>query len=238
VTLLNGTVRHIRNVVYVPGIKKNLISVSTITDQNLKVEFFKNYCIVKDLLNHFQTTTTRVRAGGLYKLDVTSTTHHALTSIAMPTDILWNQRYGHINHLDLLLLQKNNMVEGLPMLKNEKVACDGCALGKMHRDEFPSNLDKKKRDVLDLVHTDICGPMQTRSLEGAFYFLLVIDDCTRYTWVYFLRQKIDVFKYFKEFKTMVEKQTGKSIKILRSYQGREYKSGDFNKYCKDNGIVQ
>jgi hypothetical protein len=53
VTLPNGTVHHIRNVVYVPGIKKNLISVSTITDQNLKVEFFKNYCIVKDLLDHF-----------------------------------------------------------------------------------------------------------------------------------------------------------------------------------------
>jgi hypothetical protein len=53
VTLLNGIVRHIRNVVYVPRIKKNLIFVSTITDQNLKVEFFKNYFIVKDLLNHF-----------------------------------------------------------------------------------------------------------------------------------------------------------------------------------------
>ena len=52
-TLPNGTVRHIRNVVYVLGIKKNLISMSTITDQNLKVEFFKNYCIVKDLLDHF-----------------------------------------------------------------------------------------------------------------------------------------------------------------------------------------
>jgi hypothetical protein len=62
------------------------------------------------------------------------------------------------------LLQKNNMVELLPMLKNEKVACDGCALGKMHKDEFPPNPDKKKRDVLDLVHTDVCGPMQTRSL--------------------------------------------------------------------------
>jgi hypothetical protein len=51
------------------------------------------------------------------------------------------------------------MVEGLPMLKNEKVAYDGCALRKMHRDEFSSNPDKKKRDVLDLVHIDVCGPM-------------------------------------------------------------------------------
>jgi hypothetical protein len=106
VTLLNGTVRHIRNVVYVPGIKKNLISVSTITDQNLKVEFFKNYCIVKDLLDQYRTVAMGVRAGGLYKLDVTSKEHHALTSATMPTESLWHQRYGHINHHDLLLLQK------------------------------------------------------------------------------------------------------------------------------------
>jgi hypothetical protein len=130
------------------------------------------------------------------------------------------------------------MVEGLPMLKNGNVVCDGCALGKMHKDEFPSNLDRKNRDVLDLVHTDVCGPMQTKSLRGAFYFLLFIDDCMLYTWVYFLRIKNYVFKYFKEFKTMVEKKTEKSIKILRSYQGGEYKLGDFNKYFKDHGIVQ
>jgi hypothetical protein len=130
------------------------------------------------------------------------------------------------------------MVEGLLMLKNQNVAFDGCALGKMHIDKFPSNPDRKKRDVLDLVHTDVCGPMQTRSLGGAFYFMLFIDDCTRYTWVYFLRRKSNVFDYFKEFRTMVEKNTGKSIKILHSNQGGEYKSGDFIKYCKDLGIVQ
>jgi hypothetical protein len=237
VTLSNGIVRHIRNVVYVPGIKKTLISMSTITDKNLKVEFFKNYCIVKDVLDQYRTVTTRFRAGGLYMLDVTSKEYHALTSATMSTESLWHQRYGYINHTDLLLLQKNNMVEGLPMLKNGIVSCEGCALGKMHRDEFPSNPDKKKRDVLDLVHTDVCRPMQTRSLGGAFYFLLFIDDCMRYTWVYFFRRKNDVFEYFKEFRTMVEKQTGKSIKILCSDQGGEYKSRDFIKYCKYHGIV-
>jgi hypothetical protein len=103
-TLLNGIVRHIQNVVYVTGIKKKMIFVSTITDQDLKVEFFKYYCIVKDLLDHFKTVATRVREGGLYKLDVTNKAHHALTSATMPTDILWHQRYGHINHPNLLLL--------------------------------------------------------------------------------------------------------------------------------------
>jgi hypothetical protein len=181
--LPNGTVHHIRNI----------------------PEFFKYYCIEKDLLDHFKTVVMGVRAGGLYKLDVTSKSHHTLTFATMPTEILWHQRYGHNNQPDSLLLKKKNMVEGLPMLKNEKVACDGCALGKIHRDEFPSNPDRKKRDVLDLVHTYVCGPMKIRSLEGAFYFLLFINVYMRYTWVDFLRRKRDVFEYFKKFRTMVEK---------------------------------
>jgi transposase InsO family protein len=130
------------------------------------------------------------------------------------------------------------MVEGLPLLKNEYSTCEGCALGKMHREEFPTHTDKRKRDILELVHTNVCGPMQTRSLGGAYYFLIFIDDCTKYTWVYFMRKKSDVFEYFKEFKNMVEKQTGKYIKILRSDQGGEYTSGAFIKYCKSHGIVQ
>jgi hypothetical protein len=85
VTFPNGTVRHIHNVLYVPGIKKKLISVSTITDQNLKVEFFKTYCIVKDFLDHYRIVATGVRVGGLYKIDVTNKNHQALIFATMPT---------------------------------------------------------------------------------------------------------------------------------------------------------
>jgi hypothetical protein len=60
------------------------------------------------------------------------------------------------------------MVEGLSILKNENVSCEGCALGKMHIDKLPSNLDRKKRDLLAIVHIDVFGPMQTRYLGGVF----------------------------------------------------------------------
>ena len=126
--------------------------MSTITNQNLKVEFFKTHCIVKDLQDHYKTVALGVRIGGLYKLDVMRKNHQDLTSATMPTKNLWHQRYGHINYHDLLLLQKQSMVEGLPMLKNEYVSYEGCALEKMHRDEFPSNLDRRKKDVLELIH--------------------------------------------------------------------------------------
>ena len=75
-------------------------------------------------------------------------------------------------------------------------------------------------------------------LQGESYFLTFIDDRSRYTWVYFIKRKGDVFEYFKEFKTMIEKQIERCIKILRSNNGGEYVSRDFKKYCKENGILQ
>ena len=78
--------------------------------------------------------------------------------------------------------------------------------------------------------------MQTISLGGAWYFLIFIDDRSRFTWAYFIRRKNDVFKYFKEFRVKVEKQTGKYIKILRPDQGGEYTFGAFRRYCRENGI--
>jgi transposase InsO family protein len=156
----------------------------------------------------------------------------------MTIEVLWPQRYVHLNYHDLLLLQNQGMVEGLPVLKTEHSTCEGCALGKMHREKIPIHMDKRKIDILELAHTYVCGLMQTRSLGGDYYFLIFIDDCTKYTWVYFIRKKSDVFEYFKEFKTMVEKKTRKYINILRLDQGGEYTSGAFIKYYKAHGIVQ
>lgn len=74
-------------------------------------------------------------------------------------------------------------------------------------------------------------------LVGAWYFIIFVHDRSRYTWNYFKRNKSYIVEYFKELKSMVEKQTGNCIKILRSNQGREYKSVEFNQYCKGNGIL-
>lgn len=168
-TLPNGSVNCIHNVMYVLRINKNLIFMSTITDQNLKVKFFKTHCMVKDLLDHCKPVSLGVRVGGLYKIDITRKTHQEFSSIAISIESLWHQRYGHMNYHDLLLSQKQSMVEGIPMLKNEYTICEGCALGNIHKDEFPFNSDRRRIDLLELLHSNVCGPMQTRSLGGAYY---------------------------------------------------------------------
>jgi hypothetical protein len=86
------------------------------------------------------------------------------------------------------------------------------------------SLPIKPKKHLELVHTDLCGPMQTDSIGGSFYFLTFIDDFSRKIWIYFLRHKSETFEKFKEFKAEAEKQSGKYIKALRLDGGGEYDS--------------
>lgn len=89
-----------------PDITKNLISVSMITVQDLKVEFLKSNCYIKDLLNGMKKIATGIRIGGLYKLDVRPALVQELTTASLTTEELWHQIFGHINYNDLTLLQR------------------------------------------------------------------------------------------------------------------------------------
>lgn len=125
VKLPSGDIKHLKNVLYVLGIKKNLISVSMITDQDMQVQFFKNGCVIQD--SKLETVATGVRVGNLYRLDARSIPQQAMVAATSTTENLWHQRFGHINLQDLILLKNKGMVDGLPPLHNVKLECDGCA---------------------------------------------------------------------------------------------------------------
>lgn len=93
----------------------------------------------------------------------------------------WHKRLGHLNDRSLRLLEDQEMVHGLPYLEKNIVICEGCMLGKQHRESFLSESTWIAQFPLELVHTDICGPMQTKSIFGNKYFLLFTDDYTRMT---------------------------------------------------------
>ncbi|KAG8492727.1 hypothetical protein CXB51_010487 [Gossypium anomalum] len=109
-------------------------------------------------------------------------------------------------------------------------------MGKQARLPFPTNTTWRASSKLELVHSDVCGPMRTESLSGNRYFILFIDDCTRYCWVYFLKHKSEVAQVFIKFKAAVETETGCKIKTIRSDNGTEYTSAQFQALCKDAGI--
>ena len=111
--------------------------------------------------------------------------------------------------------------------------CEPCTKGKHHRSPIPTDGAKKP---LDLIHTDVSGKLNAKSLGGAEYFLTFIDDKTRLTWVYLLKRKDEVFQRFVEWKAMVENSGGGKLKVLRSDNGGEYTAKQFQEYLKAEGV--
>ena len=114
----------------------------------------------------------------------------------------------------------------LEIIKPTNVICKHCQHGKQVKVEFKIN-EYSTTKPLEIVHTDLCGPMRTKGLEGELYFMLLIDDYTRMTWVCFHKKKLEAFNYFKIFKEMVENETDLKIKTLRSNNGGEFTSNEF-----------
>jgi hypothetical protein len=98
----------------------------------------------------------------------------------------------------------------------------GCAQGKNIKNPFPES--DSKAGVLELIHSNVCGPIPSTSLSGYVYYVSFIDDYSRKTWAYFLKSKDEVFEKFKEFKALIENLSKRKIKILRSDNGGEYTS--------------
>ncbi|KAL0445260.1 UNVERIFIED_CONTAM: Transposon Ty1-BL Gag-Pol polyprotein [Sesamum latifolium] len=91
--------------------------------------------------------------------------------------------------------------------------------------------------LLDLIHTDVCGPLNTQARGGYSYFVTFIDDYSRYRYVYLMRYKSEAFDRFKEYRLEVENQNGRKIKALWWDRGGGYLSGEFVDYLKENGIL-
>ena len=125
----------------------------------------------------------------------------------------------------------------LPELKSINLdICERYILGNQKRVSFLKTGRTPKAGKLELIHTDLWGPSPIASLGGSRYYITFIDDSSRKVWVYFLKNKSDVFESFKKWKAMVETETDLKVKCLRSKNGGEYIDGGFNEYCATHGI--
>ena len=172
----------------------------------------------------------KVLTGSISSCNFTSASTKSLSSLN-----LWHLRLGHLNNQDVKKL--SSMVKGLVVNKKDvPTDCEGCFLGKQSRLPFPKKSSGKKERILDLVHSDVCGPMNIPSIGGSNYFTTFIDDHSNYTWVYFLKRKSDVGDVFVEWLTMTENVTEKRLKEFRSDNGGEYVAHYFTDICKERGI--
>ncbi|PKA47383.1 Retrovirus-related Pol polyprotein from transposon TNT 1-94 [Apostasia shenzhenica] len=223
------------NVLLVPSLSANLLSVGQLLEHGYKLNFHINSCEIFDKSNSF-IANVRMTSKRSFPLELKCSSANAFQVESETVTGLWHRRFGHLNVLGLKMLKDKNLVEGLPEIEVEQRICEPCVFGKHARNPFPQQGSWKAKQPLQLIHTDLCGKMSTESLGNCFYFLTFIDDYSRYTWVYFLKSKSESFKYFKEFKALVEKMSGFKIQNLRSDRGGEFNSFEFNEYCKIEGI--
>ena len=130
----------------------------------------------------------------------------------------------------------SKMVHGLPNISSTKGVCEGCVLRKHHREMFEKGKAWCAKELLQLIHSDICGPLEVSYLSHSVYFLTFIDDFSIKSWVYFLKHKSETFAKFQEFKSFVEKESDISIKTLRSNNGGEFIRKEFESYLSKHGI--
>ncbi|KAL0319039.1 UNVERIFIED_CONTAM: Retrovirus-related Pol polyprotein from transposon TNT 1-94 [Sesamum angustifolium] len=228
--------RIINDVMYIPNLRTNLFSVGQMMEKGYTLHFGGDSCIIYDNKDKtLKIAEVRMKEHRCFPIHLQ---YMGRTAMKAQEDQswLWHRRLGHFNFQGLKILHQKKMMTDLPQIQAVEGACEACLQGKQHKKPFPSGTSWRAKAVLELIHTDVCGPMRTPSHEQNRYFILFIDDYSRMTWVYFMREKSEVFKVFKKFKNLVEKQSGRSIKVLRSDRGKEYNNSEFDKFCEEEGI--
>ncbi|GER47805.1 gag-pol polyprotein [Striga asiatica] len=231
----------LRNCLYVPSFRKNLVSVSKLVMDGFSVSF--DDMVIIRFENRFICCGSLV--GNLYVLKPNSPTvqHNELNNVITTSNkrkessqmnqaYLWHLRLGHIN---LRRIQKLVASGHLGPLEEHYPTCESCLEGKMAKRPFTAK-GYRSQEVLGLIHSDLCGPMSIQARGGFEYYVSFIDDYSRFGYVYLLHRKSECFEKFKEYRAVVEKLHGKCIKSLRSDRGGEYLFGEFRTYLSEAGI--
>jgi len=240
---VDGRIQVISDVYFVPGLKNNLFSVGQLQQKGLRFIIEGDVCEVwhkteKRMVMHSTMTKNRMFVVFAAVRKSKETEETRCLQVIGKANNMWHKRFGHLNHQGLRSLAEKEMVKGLPKfdLGEEEAVCDICLKGKQIRESIPKESAWKSTQVLQLVHTDICGPINPASTSGKRYILNFIDDFSRKCWTYLLSEKSETFQFFKEFKAEVERESGKKLVCLRSDRGGEYNSREFDEYCKEFGI--
>ncbi|GJU60183.1 retrotransposon protein, putative, ty1-copia subclass [Tanacetum coccineum] len=228
----------LNNCHYAPSITRGVISVSRLYEDGFINRFVNNTIQVsRNNMVYFSA----IPRDGIFEIDLSNsyanessiyTVSNKRAKIDLDSALLWNCRLGHISkkHIE----KYDGLLNSTDLRAFEK--CVPCMSGKMARKPYTHQVERAK-DLLGLIHTDVCGPFKITSRQGANYFVTFTDDFSRYGYVYLLKHKHEVFETFKVFQKEVENQLGKTIKSLRSDRGGEYMSQEFLDHLKDHGII-
>lgn len=248
---------NMNDVLLIKDLTNNLLSISKLEKSGLEITFKEGKAFIK---RNKEIIATAVRRNRLYEIEILiEDDAFAGTSSKQGNFELWHQRMGHLNITDLRKLSYNEMVLGIPQLTVDKsMFCEPCVLGKQTRKPFSKDHDPRSNRPLEIIHSDVCGPIDPITWNGGKYFVTFIDDYSHFSAVYIIMKKSEVLQKFKEyvalctakFNTKIKKlqygvtniQTSDfwsqniQISILRADNGGEYISNEFKSFCADSGI--
>jgi len=225
----------LENVLHVPSFKYSLISVSTMDKKGLRTTFENGYCEISRAGKALVRGTTYK---GLYILKSGPSETRKAASVHLASLQRWHERFAHVSKEGISSMVKQNVVHGVKIsnMSCNKV-CQACVEGKAHRGPISKERSSKRSSgLLDLVHSDVCGPMEADSIGGSRYFVTFIDDFSNWVTVYPMKHKSETAGCYLKFEKLAERHTGKKIRVLRSDRGGEYLSEFLHGHLENAGI--
>ncbi|WJZ90328.1 hypothetical protein VitviT2T_009480 [Vitis vinifera] len=232
--MTSGKELTLTNVLYVPEIRKNLVSGSLLNNHGFRLVFESNKVV---LSKSGMYVGKGYISDGMWKLNVMTIIKSNMNKTSTSTYMLessnlWHGRLGHVNYDTLRRLINLNHIPTFQINSNHK--CETCVEAKLTRSSF-QNVERNT-EPLDLIHSDISDLKYVQTRGGNKYFITFVDDSTKYRYVYLLKSKDEAIEKFVLYKTEVENQLNKKIKVLRSDRGGEYES-PFVDICAQHGII-
>lgn len=232
------------NVYHVPNIRRNLLSVSQIEKKRkrlmidngkLKIQNKESRMIVGEALCKDGLYIVKARV-----LKSANNLNQRETNVAYTSNLSdserWHQRFCHINMKNIQELCRKDLVRGLDNVNIPDAHCHNCSISKTTKAPCKRLGDRQTKSVLELIHSDLCGPMPMKSIGGARYILTFTDDYTRKVTVYCLKSKDEVVEYVRKYIARVERETDKKIKRFRSDNGLEYCNKTLKRMFDEMGI--
>ncbi|GKB50473.1 putative ribonuclease H-like domain-containing protein, partial [Tanacetum coccineum] len=234
------------DVYFVKELKFNLFSVSQMCDKKNSVLFTDIACVVLSqdfkLTDESHVSTKVPRKDNMYSVDLKNVVPQGgltcLFAKATPDESnLWHRRLGHVNFKTLNKLVKGNLVRGLPSKFFEiNQTCVACQKGQQHRASYKTKTVSSINQPLQMLHMDLFGLTFVESLIKKMYCLVVTDDFSRFSWVFFLATKEETSEILKTFITGIENLIDLRVKVIRCDNGTKFKNRVMNQFCEMKGI--
>ena len=213
---------HLNNILHVPRATKSLVSAHRLVkDNNAFLELHPRHFSLKEQVTKKTLLEGRCE-GGLYPLKPHPrrlASAKQVLGVLKPSTSLWHSRLGHASsHVVQKVLSRHNLL--FSKESSTSVVCDACQMGKSHQLPYPKSNSVSSKPF-ELVFSDVWGPAPT-SVGRYSYYVSFIDDFSKFTWIYLLKHKSEVFQCFSDFQNMVERQFNHKILAVQSDWGVEY----------------